>query len=315
MADFKILPARDVADAFEPIAREHGGALMLPSLRNYAVETWAILDEDGRVFGGFNLEVIRLKSVKTLTVPEFHPHCALFCLPMEGSLVSVQTRKKKLITEIASFLKSRKEPIMEITFPSSWIDMQPFIWAGFHCTVKYTYQFDLSGKELESRFSAKLRNSIKKAVKEEVEVDKGDKEELLSCLLSSSKNGGFDLNESQVISIIDAAGAAGRIDVARHQGKVIAGAFSIVDDSTEYYLFGGADRKSNVGGSLAYILQQKMIRSQEEGRALFDFEGSMIQGVERFFRDFGGTLTPYFQITKAPNWAIPLLRMRGRNEF
>ena len=30
----------------------------------------------------------------------------------------------------------------------------------------------------------------------------------------------------------------------------------------------------------------------------FDFEGSVVEPVERFFRGFGGTLRPYFRITR-----------------
>ena len=30
----------------------------------------------------------------------------------------------------------------------------------------------------------------------------------------------------------------------------------------------------------------------------FDFEGSMLEGVEGFFRSFGGVQTPYFRLSK-----------------
>ena len=33
----------------------------------------------------------------------------------------------------------------------------------------------------------------------------------------------------------------------------------------------------------------------------FDFEGSMIESIERFFRGFGAEQTPYFHITKTPS--------------
>jgi len=36
----------------------------------------------------------------------------------------------------------------------------------------------------------------------------------------------------------------------------------------------------------------------------FDFEGSMIESVERFFRAFGAVQTPYFRITKTPSRAL-----------
>ena len=39
--------------------------------------------------------------------------------------------------------------------------------------------------------------------------------------------------------------------------------------------------------------------AQERGLKTFDFEGSSIPPIERFFRGFGGQLTPYFSIHKA----------------
>ncbi|KZZ15518.1 hypothetical protein A3751_17170 [Oleiphilus sp. HI0080] len=33
----------------------------------------------------------------------------------------------------------------------------------------------------------------------------------------------------------------------------------------------------------------------------FDFEGSMIEPIERFFRGFGAMQKPYFQISHTPN--------------
>jgi len=33
----------------------------------------------------------------------------------------------------------------------------------------------------------------------------------------------------------------------------------------------------------------------------FDFEGSMIEPIERFFRAFGAIQTPYFAISKTPS--------------
>jgi hypothetical protein len=35
------------------------------------------------------------------------------------------------------------------------------------------------------------------------------------------------------------------------------------------------------------------------GLRAFDFEGSVVPAIERHFRGFGGTLTPYFRVNKA----------------
>ena len=44
---------------------------------------------------------------------------------------------------------------------------------------------------------------------------------------------------------------------------------------------------------------------EELGLNQFDFEGSMIQPVEQFFRKFGGKLTPYYTVS----WTKPSAKL------
>ena len=39
--------------------------------------------------------------------------------------------------------------------------------------------------------------------------------------------------------------------------------------------------------------------AKELGLKTFDFEGSVIPAIERYFRGFGGKLTPYYRVNKA----------------
>ena len=52
-------------------------------------------------------------------------------------------------------------------------------------------------------------------------------------------------------------------------------------------------------------------QARELGLEVFDFEGSMIPGIERYFRSFGGTLTPLYRVVKASlpiEWALKPFR-------
>jgi hypothetical protein len=39
---------------------------------------------------------------------------------------------------------------------------------------------------------------------------------------------------------------------------------------------------------------------RKRGVGVFDFEGSMVPSIETFFRGFGGTIVPFYQIRKWP---------------
>ncbi len=60
---------------------------------------------------------------------------------------------------------------------------------------------------------------------------------------------------------------------------------------------------------------ETMKHSPVLGLKIFDFEGSVIPAIERYFRGFGGGLTSYFTVTKA--W-LPVeiaLKFRWRQYF
>ena len=71
------------------------------------------------------------------------------------------------------------------------------------------------------------------------------------------------------------------------QNKINAAAFIIWDKKKTYYLVGGAYLllRNNGAGSL---LIWKMIEFSQRHSKYFDFEGSMIEPIEKHFRAFGG---------------------------
>jgi lipid II:glycine glycyltransferase (peptidoglycan interpeptide bridge formation enzyme) len=80
-------------------------------------------------------------------------------------------------------------------------------------------------------------------------------------------------------------------------GVVIAGNFLIYDENTVYYLMGGIDPFYKDMGGMD-IDQYESIKFALEHNKTFDFEGSMIESIEKYFRSFGAIQQPYFQISK-----------------
>jgi hypothetical protein len=79
----------------------------------------------------------------------------------------------------------------------------------------------------------------------------------------------------------------------------VACSFVVHDRETAYYLLGGyhTELKHHGAGVMAMV---SAIRHAKALRLrLFDFEGSMVPAIERYFRGFGGSLTPYFTVNKA----------------
>jgi len=90
-----------------------------------------------------------------------------------------------------------------------------------------------------------------------------------------------------------------RITIAvDEQDQIHAGVYIIFDSSCAYYLWGGGDPALRNSGATSLLLFDA-IRDAKNKVMAFDFEGSMIKGVEKYVRAFGGTQTQYFEISKS----------------
>ena len=76
----------------------------------------------------------------------------------------------------------------------------------------------------------------------------------------------------------------------------LAASFLVWDNSSTYYIISGYNESRKLGGS--NLLMWESILYGSKKAPVFDFEGSMNQGIESFFRSFGGQQTPYFEISK-----------------
>ena len=73
------------------------------------------------------------------------------------------------------------------------------------------------------------------------------------------------------------------------------------DRHAAHYLLGGADPNLRTSGASSLLLWEAIMRARAVTDAVtdaFDFRGSMLQSVERFFRAFGRRQTPYLNVTR-----------------
>ena len=90
------------------------------------------------------------------------------------------------------------------------------------------------------------------------------------------------------------------------QGKNVAGLYIVWDNKRSYYLLGGRDSENGHYGASALAIWEAIKFTKENlGLAEFDFLGSMIPQVERFFRGFGGQLNVRF----GARWVKPYLKI------
>jgi hypothetical protein len=87
-------------------------------------------------------------------------------------------------------------------------------------------------------------------------------------------------------------------------------AYLVGDRRTTYYLMGGGDPQLRTSGA-GSLLMWEAIRRARAVSQVFDFEGSMLRPVERFFRAFGGRQTPYPHVSRATRVGGAALAVRA----
>jgi hypothetical protein len=192
----------------------------------------------------------------------------------------------------------------------------PFYWRGFDQTTNYTYKL-LNITDLDAIWSglnSNIKGDIRKATNRynlNVRTDLGV-DEFLDLTSKTYERQGMDLPHSRdLIKRLDDAcriNNARRIFIAEDElGQYHAGAYVIWDNDCAYYLMGGADPKLRTSGAMSLCMWEAIKYSSEVSRT-FDFEGSMIESIEKFFRSFGAIQVPYFAISRTPSKLISIRR-------
>ena len=198
------------------------------------------------------------------------------------------------------------------------INWLPFHWHGFQQTTRYTYVIeDLSNLDTvwkETREN--IRRNVRKAKKQ------------LTIRTDLTLDSFLDLNEKtfqrQNLSLPYSRELVYRIEqtcTAQNcrkmffaedaQGLLHAAVYIIWDENAAYYLMGGADPELRNSGATSFLMWEA-IQFAATVTQTFDFEGSMIQPVERFFRAFGAKQKPYFHVYKV-NSALYKMRQDIRS--
>lgn len=96
--------------------------------------------------------------------------------------------------------------------------------------------------------------------------------------------------------------------VLNQEQQILAQAMLVYDQHTMYYLL-GAVAAQNTHGAMAALLWQAIVKAQQLGLKVFDFEGSMDKGIARFFKEMGAKEIPYFENNATHSWLWKLKKM------
>ena len=204
-------------------------------------------------------------------------------------------------------------------FSHDFTDWLPFYWEKYSQTTRYTYILHeiKNIEKILSGMSQQTRRNLKKAEEQSITVRQGvGIDEFLKIqALTFERQKTRNTQSSAVLQrIIEAARERGQGDIFGgydKDGNLHATAFVVWQNSSAYYIAGGGDPSLRSSGAHTLVLWEA-IKYVSQYTDMFDFEGSMIPGVERFFREFGAEQTPYFMISRGKLSLLDRARIKLR---
>jgi len=291
------------------------------SIYNNYLEYYKITNNNNQIIGGFVIykEKQRFKTT-AIKNPPFSPNIGLFINIESSNDSKINNEYKKLLQELSNFLNSHKFNILTISLPSNFIDTQPFFWNKFKVIPNYTYIIDLSEsiEQIEKKFSSERRHNINKALKDGIECEINfDYNLIYELIIGTFNRKEKNINENLLNKILfEFANDKNSFSVVSYKNnEAISTSFYVYDKNKIYYLLGGYNNKNKHYGAGTISILTAIKHSKKLNIPIFDFEGSMIPEVEKYFRGFGGKLTPYYTINKGKFLMEIYMKLKGSSIF
>ena len=269
-----------------------------------AKNSWEIkyIEEQGKLIGIMPL-VWGESNPQNILMPILTPFLGPYILPevLKKKPAAKNSKIHKVLNEFLESLPNYKY-YEQRWHPSSdmWL---PFYWSKFDQLTKYTYILEVKDTEVVwGNLRSNIRTDIKKA-NTLLEFSVSDKpEDIISMMEKTFKrqNMDFPYDKSVLNEMVNQCCARNKGCIYKatdKEGNVHSAAFVVWDKEQAYYLLSGSDPQFRNSGSMSFLLWE-IILETSKFIDKFDFEGSAIPSIERFFRAFGGDPVPYFQITK-----------------
>lgn len=249
----------------------------------------------------------RRRGFRVLSQPPLTPFLGPWLRDTGAKKANDYGRQKDLMTELVEQLPAYDH------YQQNWSPMitnwLPFHWRGFKQSTGYTYVLnDLSDEGgLWQGMRENIRREIRRA-QNRIGLQVSDGESLdeflkLNALTFFRQGRALPYGEDYVCRIDEACVARDcrRIFIARDSdGRAHAGVYIVWSADSAYYLMGGGDPELRNSGATSLCMWEA-IRFASSVTRRFDFEGSMIEPIERFFRAFGAEQVPYFKVRRTPS--------------
>lgn len=273
------------------------------------------VERDGRVVARLPYVMRGRRRLRVLTMPPLTQTLGPWVERSTAKPAEALSAEHELLAALESSLPPADAFVQH--FSPTMLNALPFYWAGYRLELHYTYR--LEGLESEEALWDGLRGNIRREIRKarkRVEVrDDLDLDRFHAIWAKTFARQGMPVPVSLAgLERLDAAcaarGARALLCARDEAGRVHAVSYVVWDRHAAFYLLGGGDPELRTSGAGSLLMWESIMRAREV-TDVFDFEGSMLRPVERFFRAFGGRQTPYLRVSRARARARIALALRA----
>lgn len=262
----------------------------------------AAVTSGGQVQARLRYVLLRQGGLRVVGMPQLTQTLGPWFAPMEGKYAQQLARQKDLVEELLAALPPHDLFLQR--FHPSMTNWLPWYWAGYQQTTRYTYVLPdvREPAKLWPEFRDNIRNDVRKAQNRfglKLSTELGD-DVLYEIYRKTFQRQGeqpqVNAEQLRLLRRVCRERDSGEVlFVVDGDGRAHAAAFMVWDSRCAYYLLGGGDPELRNSGAHSLLLWEAIQRSASRTQS-FDFEGSMVEGVERFFRAFNAQQMPYSRV-------------------
>lgn len=171
--------------------------------------------------------------------------------------------------------------------------------------VQQTFLLEL--KEDEETLFANMKETIRRNVRiAEAELTVTDSPQHLkdlykfhkATLAKKGKTVPYSFKVIQKLMDACVANKSAALWVAKRGNVIQSIVWQVWDNECSYYFMGAQNMETNSHNAMSLCLWHTIKEAKKRGHTTFDLQGSMDEGVERFFRNFGGDRALYVVLQK-----------------
>lgn len=272
-------------------------------------DVYAVL-KDKLIVGGIALTKTKKRGIAGYHIPPLTQYFG----PLIQSTSSSLSQEHKAIKGLLKALPRSKH--YDFKLPYGHHTILPYHWAGFESSVSVTHIVMGSLEEYLKNLNKNKYRELKKLLKlvESGEIsisNEANHQDILELLKSTSERNQFNIKPDLVTKLYhdsDLSYVKKIIISSKKHGIISIGLFPY-DNQNVYNLINASVRVDDpVLKTINLLTIYKAIEFALTTGRKFDFEGSMLPGVETFCRLMGGQQVPVYRVQKSPSLRYSLMR-------